>query len=130
MKKIFIILFIFYLSFINYAHDFNYQEKMVFIDEALSYLKSKYEQFSQNCDDSFSAKISFGVLFTDENNFDKDINNIKDYFSSNVIEYISEVDTEKALIDEENKNGDTQKKLLFIEIKKKMMINGHFLSLK
>jgi hypothetical protein len=48
---------------------------MVFIDEALSYLKSKYEQ-SQNFDDTFSAKISFGILFTDEKNFDKDLNNI------------------------------------------------------
>ena len=85
---------------------------MVFFDEALSYLKSKYEQFSQNCDDTFSAKIRFGVLFTDEKNFDKDLKNIKGYFSSNVIDYISEVDTEKALIDEEKKNGDTQQKIV------------------
>ena len=98
--------------------------------QALSYLKSKYEQFSQNCDDTFSAKIRFGVLFTDEKNFDKDLKNIKGYFSSNVIDYISEVDTEKALIDEEKKMVILSKKLLFIEIKKKMMINGHFLFLK
>ena len=49
---------------------------------------------------------SFGVLFTDEKYFDKDLNNIKGYFLSNLIDYITEVDTEKALIDEENKNGD------------------------
>ena len=101
MKKIFIILFIFYLSFINCDHDFDYQEKMAFIKEALSHLKSKYKT-SYLCDDTFSAKINFGVLFTDEKNFDKDLNNMSSYFSSIVIDYIyeaSKVDTEKVLFD-------------------------------
>ena len=112
MKKIFIILFVFYLSFINCDHDFSFEEKLNFIEQAMSYIAEKYVDVINDCDDTFSATVTFGVLFTNDEDFEKDLNNIKSLYSSNVIDLVSDKNMEGGLVDEENKMDNTQQKVV------------------
>ena len=112
MKKIFIILFVFYLSFINCQHDFNFEEKQNFFEQAMRYIAEKYIKIANDCDDKFSAKVTFGVLFTNKDDFEKDLNNIRSSYSSNVIDLVSDKNMEDGLIDEENKMDNTQQKVV------------------
>jgi hypothetical protein len=114
MKKIFIILFVFYLSFINcdHDHDFSFEEKLNFIEQAMSYIAEKYVDVINDCDDTFSATVTFGVLFTNDEDFEKDLNNIKSLYSSNVIDLVSDKNMESGLIDKENKMDNAQQKVV------------------
>ena len=119
MKKIFIILFVFYLSFINcdHDHDFSFEEKLNFIEQAMSYIAEKYVDVINDCDDTFSATVTFGVLFTNDEDFEKDLNNIKSLYSSNVIDLVSDKNMEGGLVDEENKMDNTQQKIVIYKNK-------------
>jgi len=114
MKKIFIILFVFYLSFINceHEHDFSFEEKLNFFEQGLSYISEKYVKYINDCDDTFSANVTFGVLFTNDDDFEKDLNNIKSLYSSNVIDLVSDKNMESGLIDKENKMDNAQQKVV------------------
>ena len=114
MKKFFIILFVFYLSFINcdHDHDFSFEEKLNFIEQAMSYIAEKYVDVINDCDDTFSATVTFGVLFTNDEDFEKDLNNIKSLYSSNVIDLVSDKNMESGLIDKENKMDNAQQKVV------------------
>ena len=114
MKKIFIIFFLFYLSFINcdHDHDFSFEEKLNFIEQAMSYIAEKYVDVINDCDDTFSATVTFGVLFTNDEDFEKDLNNIKSLYSSNVIDLVSDKNMESGLIDKENKMDNAQQKVV------------------
>ena len=112
MKKIFIFLFVFYLSFINCQHDFTIDEKLNFIEQAMGYIAEKYNNVMNDCDDTFSATVSFGVLFTNKDDYEKDLDNIKSLYSSNVIDLVSDKNMESGLIDEENKMDNTQQKVV------------------
>ena len=103
MKKIFIILFVFYLSFINCQHNFTEEEILNFFDRAMDTIIEKYANVTDDCGDTFSANLTFGVLFTNDDDFEKDLNNIKSNYSSNVIDLASDEDMENGLIDKENK---------------------------
>ena len=111
MKKIYIILFVFYLSFINCQHDFSFEEKLNLIDQAMSNIAEKYADVMNDCDDTFSAIVTFGVLFTNKDDFEKDLNDIKSFYSSNLNDLISDEDMESGLIDKEIKMEKTQQKI-------------------
>ena len=111
MKKIYIILFVFYLSFINCQHDFSFEEKLNLIDQAMSNIAEKYADVMNDCDDTFSAIVTFGVLFTNRDDFEKDLNDIKSFYSSNLIDLVSDEDMESGLIDKEIKMEKTQQKI-------------------
>ena len=117
MKKIFIILFVFYLSFINCKHDFSFEEKLNFIEQAMSYISEKYVKYINDCDDTFSANVTFGVLFTNDDDFEKDLYYLKNNYSSNVIDLVSDKNMEDGLIDEENKMDNTQQKIVIYKNK-------------
>ena len=111
MKKIYIILFVFYLSFINCQHDFSFEEKLNLIDQAMSNIAEKYADVMNDCDDTFSAIVTFGVLFTNKDDFEKDLNDIKSFYSSNLNDLVSDEDMESGLIDKEIKMEKTQQKI-------------------
>ena len=111
MKKIYIILFVFYLSFINCQHDFSFEEKLNLIDQAMSNIAEKYVDVMNDCDDTFSAIVTFGVLFTNKDDFEKDLNDIKSFYSSNLNDLVSDEDMESGLIDKEIKMEKTQQKI-------------------
>ena len=114
MKKIFIFLFVFYLSVINCQHDIDFEEKMNFIDEALDSLIQLFDGTSDNCDYNFNATLTFGVLFTNEENFTNDLNEMKNFFSTNVTDYLANNETERGLIDETiNLDNTTQKLFVY-----------------
>ena len=112
MKKIFTFLFVFYLSVIYCQHDFDIEDKINFIDIALKDLTEKYKEITADCDDTFSASISFGVLFTNPDDFEKDLNDIRNFFSPNVIDYLTNNETEKGLIDEDNTFDNIKQKVV------------------
>ena len=117
MKKIFIILFVFYLSFINCDHDFSFDEKLNFFEQGLSYISEKYVKYINDCDDTFSANVTFGVLFTNDDDFEKDLYYLKNNYSSNVIDLVSDKNMEGGLVDEENKMDNTQQKIVIYKNK-------------
>ena len=112
MKKFFIILFVFYLSFINCQHNFTEEEILNFLDRAMDTIIEKYANVTNDCGDTFSANLTFGVLFTNDDDFEKDLNNIKSNYSSNVIDLASDEDMENGLIDKENKIDNIQQKVV------------------
>ncbi len=117
MKKIFIILFVFYLSFINCQHDFSFDEKLNFFEQGLSYIAEKYMDYINDCEDTFSANVTFGVLFTNDDDFEKDLYYLKNNYSSNVIDLVSDKNMEGGLVDEENKMDNTQQKVVIYKNK-------------
>ena len=118
MKKIFFILFVFYLSFINCQHDFSYEEKInFFFDQALNSISEKYVKYINDCDDTFSANVTFGLFFTNDDDFEKDLYYLKNNYSSNVIDLVSDKNMEGGLVDEENKMDNTQQKIVIYKNK-------------
>ena len=112
MKKIFFILFVFYLSFINCQHNFTEEEILNFFDRAMDTIIEKYANVTDDCGDTFSANLTFGVLFTNDDDYEKDLNNIKNNYSSNVIDLAFDEDMENGLIDKDNKFDNTQQKVV------------------
>ena len=112
MKKIFIILFVFYLSFIDCQHNFTEEEKLNFIDRAIDSLIEKFANVTDDCGDTFKANVTFGVLFTNDDDYEKDLNNIKSNYSSNVFDLVSDEDMENGLIDKEDKFDNIKQKVV------------------
>lgn len=111
MKKIYIFLFISYLGFINSQHDFSFEEKLYLINHAMSDIAEKFVDVTNECDETFNAIVTFGVLFTNKDDFEKDLNDIKGFFSSNLIDIESDKDMESGLIEKEIKMDKTQQKI-------------------
>ena len=111
MKKIYIFLFVSYLGFINCQHDFSFEEKLYLINHAMNDIAEKFVDVTNECDETFNAIVTFGVLFTNKDDFEKDLNDIKGFFSSNLIDIESDKDMESGLIEKEIKMDKTQQKI-------------------
>jgi hypothetical protein len=114
MKKILILLFVIYISFINCEHVHSWEEKKQFLELALGKLDEYYKDVPVDClEKQFSADLNVGVLFTD--NFDNDLQNIEKNLSPSVIDYLKNNKDEKGLVEKIEKldDGSYHKMVIF-----------------
>ena len=105
MKKILILLFVIYTSFINCQHQHEWEEKKLFLELAFNALDELYVDVLNDCSEKkFNVDLNFGVLYTD--NYDNDLKNIEKNFSPSVIDYLKNNKDEKGLIEINDKLDD------------------------